>query len=724
MSDIITVKGHTYILATSPRLTTRTMTLKQDDTFAVLDVYGNALPLGAADLGIFHKGTRMLSLYEFHFGGQRPLLLSSSVDEHNALIAVDMTNPDIPMGGGRLIPRGMIHIFRAMFLWNSALYTHTRLQNFGDEALDVDLSFQMDSDFADIFEVRGMERRKRGQRYREIEEDCLLLRYEGLDGKTRRTRATFDPAPAAILPREEAALARYRLSLRPKQPADLFHTVHFEPDGPMERPSQVLFTRNRETALASIPKGESCTVRTANEQFNHWLDRSTADLHMLVTRLPEGPYPYAGVPWFSTVFGRDGIITALQYLWVDPSLARGVLATLAATQAEEENRIQDAEPGKILHELREGEMAALGEVPYARYYGSADSTPLFVMLAREYFHRTGDIAFLRGIWPNICRALEWIDNYGDLDGDGFVEYARKREAGLYNQGWKDSDDSVSHPDGSLAELPIALCEVQGYVYSAKLGGAEIAEALGEWGLAEQLRNEAEALRQNFEDSFWLEDQGTYALALDGQKRPCQITTSNPGHVLYCGLASPERARRVAESLMADEMFSGWGVRTLGRSEVRYNPMSYHNGSIWPHDNAIVAAGLARYGMAQQAGRIMHGMFEAALFVDLNRLPELFCGFRRRAGQGPTLYPVACVPQAWASGAVFMLLQSCLGLDVDGRGNRISFTRPWLPPFLDHLELKGLRVKDGAADLILTRHKDAVGVHVARREGQIDIAIDV
>jgi glycogen debranching enzyme len=718
LTDIVRVADEYYVRASSALVDDRTRVLKCGDTFAVLNRYGDIEDLGFSQFGLFHAESRHLSRFSMRLNQQQPLLLGSTVREDNAFLSVDVTNVDTALNTEDSLPRGTVHIFRSQFLGAASHYEHLRILNYGLVPVRLSLLFQFDADFADIFEVRGTKRARKGERLPDhVDGSAAILAYKGLDGVFRRTRLEFSPQPTSLTTRE----ALFRIALEPKQETSIYTTVACQRDANTNGvvPYHTAFrslVRDSEHA-----RGEECHITTSSESFNSWLNRSSADLRMLIEHNPEGPYPYAGVPWFSTVFGRDGIITALECLWTSPRMAESVLKYLAETQATQEIPEQDAEPGKILHEMRRGEMAVTKEVPFGRYYGSVDSTPLFVMLAGAYFQRTGNLSLVNEIWPNVQRALEWIDTYGDCDGSGFVQYQQRAAKGLVQQGWKDSQDSVFHADGRMAEPPIWLCEVQGYTYAAKRAGALLARAVHEPDVADRLHAEAEKLQLRFEEAFWCEELGTYALALDGQKKQCRVRTSNAGHALFSKIAGPEHAKITASSLMEEYSFCGWGVRTVAACEARYNPMSYHNGSVWPHDNAIIALGFSYYGLQDYVAKILEGLHEASRRVELHRLPELFCGFHRRPeADGPTLYPVACSPQAWAAGSVYMLLQACLGLSVRGPERQICFTNPSLPSNLNEVRMHNLRVGDASADFLIHRDGASVRVEVLRKVGNVEV----
>jgi glycogen debranching enzyme len=716
VEDVIQVQDQFYILSTAFRAGERTAVLQHGDMFALFDLYGDIGMFGTGEQGLYHEGTRHLSRFGLRLNGRRPLLLSARVKEDNDLFGADLTNPDIPLTEpGTVLTRDIVHLFRARFLYQDVWHERIRLRNYGHATLSIALTFDLAADFADIFEVRGMRRPQRGVLLApDVDAHTVRLRYRGLDGDERWTVVHWNERPSEI----SSHLIRCDYQLLPEESRSFSFEIQCGHHARSPRRPRTYDAASGEAAAArDAARGQYCEVEGSSERFNRWVRRSAADVRMLTVTTPHGEYPYAGVPWFSTPFGRDGIMTALQLLWVHPQLARGVLGYLAVTQADDVHPAQDAEPGKILHESRTSEMARLGEVPFGRYYGSVDATPLFIVLAGAYFARTGDRAYLATLWPHVERALGWIDRYGDRDGDGFIEYARRSATGLVQQGWKDSYDSVFHADGRLADPPIALCEVQAYVYAARTHAAAMADALGDVSQAVRLRQQAEALRVAFETQFWCEEKGMYALALDGLKRPCRVRSSNAGHCLFGAIASADRARRVAEQLVGPEMFSGWGIRTLAAGEHRYNPMSYHNGSVWPHDNGVIAEGFSRYGFDDLVTKPFGSLFDASTAMDSSRLPELLCGFHRRSGEGPTLYPVACSPQAWSAGVVFQLIQACARLSVDLQGSRLVVHRPALPPFLNYLKLTNLELPFGVVDLLVERHRDEVAVSVLRRSGE-------
>jgi glycogen debranching enzyme len=712
---VVEIGGRYYILATGAIADENDRVLKQGESFAIFDPFGDIKPVGLGEEGLYRGGTRYLSDLRLRIGGERPLLLGSTARHDNSRLAIDLTNPDMELDGVQF-RSDTLHLARTKVLWADACHEKIEIRNFGARAVALPLAIRFGADFADIFEVRGIKREARGTLHDPTVEDGeIVMAYDGLDGLRRTTRVSFSIPPERLTGNR----ADYLLQLPPSRAVELELQVSCER---RERVHRTTFAAALQHATGELRGrfAESARISSSSELFDDWAGRSLADVVMMTSDTPQGPYPYAGVPWFSTVFGRDGIITALQMLWVQPSLAAGVLRFLAATQATEDDPAHDAQPGKIIHEMRHGEMAALGEIPFGRYYGSHDATPLFVILAEAYHRHTGDLDLVRELWPNIEAALAWIDGPADLDGDGFVEYARRTPIGLAQQGWKDSTDSIFHADGSLAEGPIALCEIQGYVFAAKRGAATLAKAIGQDALSEALTAQAEELRAQFEDAFWIEELGTYGIALDGEKRLCRVRTSNPGHCLWSGIVAPERAGRLAEELMSDAMFSGWGIRTLAAGQPRYNPMSYHDGSVWPHDNAIAALGLARAGYPNHAARVMNAIFDASRYFDVARLPELFCGFSRRPGEGPTRYPVACSPQAWAAGSVFMLLQACLGLEADAVTGSVHLDNARLPLFLDQLRIDNLAVGTARLDVQIRRQRQGVDVEVLERHGSVSV----
>jgi len=599
--------------------------------------------------------------------------LSSTIKYENELLIVDLTNPNINKGRVN-IPGDTLHIFRSKFLWDGACHERLRVANFGLDSVVFTLTIRLDADFADIFEVRGTKRASRGKRLPfKIDQDSISFIYEGLDKKVRSTTVKLVPIPERI----EDSIIIYKLSLKPKASELIYMTTICDPDFDSSKNKYYKLMNYDKAWEKSKSELESfasfnCELFTSNEQFNNWLNRSFSDLHIMLTEteIPE----------------------------------------------------KEAQPGKIIHEKRNGEMAELGEVPFKEYYGSIDATPLFIILAGAYLEHTGNKQFIKSIWPNIEMALQWIDNYGDIDKDGFVEYSTSTTRGLRNQGWKDSKDSIFHSDGKLAEGPIALCEVQGYVYDAKIKASNIARSLGCLEKAEMLQEEAQELKSIFNKVFWLDDLSFYALALDGQKRPCRVLTSNTGHSLYSGIADYEKAQKLVNVLMDENIFTQWGIRTLASTEVQYNPMSYHNGSIWPHDNSLIASGLARYGFNKTVMKILTALFDASIFMELHRLPELYCGFVKREGSGPTLYPVACSPQAWAVGSVFLLLKSCLGLSINGIENQICFNKPVLPSFLKQIEIKNLRVGNNKVSLEIRRYANDVGINILKKVKPVSVII--
>jgi len=686
--------------------------LKDADTFLVADKWGDLK--GGAD-GLFDRDTRILSRFIMTVGLVRPSRLSSGVSRDNVFFTAHTTNRPLPPMGGRSAPAGVLHLERRRFIWDRRMFERVRMVNHGVEDVLLPLAFDFGADFADIFQVRGTLRERRGVGETPTHDGRrITFRYTGLDDLVRTTCLAFSEPPARL----SGSRAEFMFSLPMGKMLDLY--IECGPDV-CSAPEPARWRGNAVAARLAMRRRRrrGASLRgPRSPRFNAWLDQSRADIALLTTDLPTGPYPYAGTPWFSTPFGRDGIIAAWQMLWLDPSLARGVLTYLAARQATTISAFQDSQPGKIMHETRGGEMSVLREVPFGLYYGGVDTTCLFVALAGAYARRTGDLDLIRALWPNLVAATEWMRDYGDSNGDGLIDYQRAAETGLSNQGWKDSEDSIFHRDGRFPKGPVALLEVQGYAYAAWQAMAEMGHQLTD-GRAGVWTLRAEEMRQRVEDRFWMEDEQFYAIALDGDGNPCEAIGSNAGHLLFTGLPSPARAGAVSRRLLGAEFRSGWGLRTLARGQARFNPMSYHNGSVWPHDTSLGVAGMARYGERDAVAMILGEIYAAASHFQM-RLPELFCGFDRQTGEGPIAYPVACLPQAWAAGSVFLMLQAALGVTIDARTRTVSIDTPTLPAGIERLTVSRLQIGDACVDLAFERLGDQVVVIPRNRIGEIRI----
>ncbi len=699
------------------------LTLKHDHLFMLVDMHGNVAPAGHCGLGLFHDDTRILSQYAHRFqGGPAALLSSNAASMFHAQV-------DLAIAGTAFIEqhwdtKNVIHIRRNLLL-DERLTERLTITNYLLHPIEFWVELSLACDFADIFEVRGWKREGRGQFFAPaVGERDLLFRYRGRDGRLVRTAVSFQGAPGELGTRS----ARWQLRLVPRQPVELEWQVLPEP---VVEAAGVGFRAALDERYPAIARTYAdwrggCTRFTSDvEELNLALDQASTDLRALYVVAEGEPVISAGIPWYSAPFGRDSVITSLQTLPVAPRIARDTLLYLARHQGGIVDPFTEEQPGKIMHELRRGEMARAGEVPHVPYYGTVDATPLWLVLLHEYWRWTGDDALVRGLLPNAARALEWIDRYGDVDGDGFVEYARTSEKGLVNQGWKDSWDGVPFPDGRLPEPPIALVEVQGYVYDAKARMADLFGSFGDPERAERLRQQAGALRRRILDAFWLEELGTFALALDGAKRALPTSTSNAGHLLWSRVPAPEQARRMADVLLGPGLFSGWGIRTLSAEHPVFNPMSYHNGSVWPHDNALVALGLSLADHKDQAIPIFHALYEAALGMRYRRLPELFCGMRRDRSARPVHYPVSCSPQAWAAGAFFMLLQAALGLLPDAPAGVLHVREPVLPDFLRELVVSGLGIGHTRVTLQFTRRGQRTLANLLEAEGApLRVSIDL
>jgi glycogen debranching enzyme len=692
--------------------------IKDDRTFFLTDRLGD-VPLGnQAALGLYHHDTRFLSRLELRLDAQPPVLLHSST-EQNYWQIVELAFPVPVMDPSGLERRENVSLHRSRVL-SGSLFERIRVRNFGQQQRSVSFTIEFGADFLDLFEVRGLVRERRGQAQApSVDRNSVVLPYLGLDGQLRSTTLRFSPAPEELT----ESRAAFKLELEPGQQLEI--AVEIAPsigDEPHDRRSM----REAEDRLGreyTAWKKRATRFRTTNLQLSRFLDRAILDLRMLTATDDDGEaYIDAGVPWYSALFGRDSILTAYETLTANPQIAWGVIRGLAARQGREVDEWRDEEPGKILHELRVGELARTDEIPHTPYFGTVDATPLWLVLFSAAYRWTGDLDAVRELWPNVLAALRWIDEHGDADGDGYVEYRKRSPRGLDNQGWKDSADAIVHPDGSPAEGPIALVEVQGYVYQAKRRLVRVAEDLGEDDLARQLEKEAEELRTRFNRDFWMEKEGFYALALDGSKQPVRTITSNPGHCLWSQVVDPANAPKVVRRLLSPGLLSGWGIRTLARKQAAFDPIGYHTGSVWPHDNALIAHGLKRYGFDREAVSVLDQLASAGAYFPYARFPEVFCGFSSEEVPVPVQYPVACRPQAWSSAAPLLMVRSYGGLTADAPNKRLFIVRPQLPRWLEQVEILGMRVGQARVDLVFTSHRGVTAVQVPRKEGDVDVLI--
>jgi glycogen debranching enzyme len=692
--------------------------IKHDRSFLLTDMRGDVADGNTAALGLYHKDTRFLSRFELTMNDSHPLLLHSST-ERNYSQLVEMVFPFQAVDPQGFEHRENVTLSRYRLLGDAVL-ERVKVANFGRHARTIKLTLRFDADFLDLFEVRGMKREQRGQLQEpRVTKNQVTLSYRGLDGAIRSTTLRFSPQPEELT----ADLATFSFELESKAEAEL--SIEVAPQVGTEAPAR----RSLQDARTQLEREytrwrKQCTrFKTSNIQLQRFLDRSTLDLRMMLSEGDDGvPWIDAGVPWFSALFGRDSLLTAYECMGVNPDLAWQVLRGLAARQGTKEDEFREEEPGKILHEVRVGEMAANGEIPHTPYFGSIDATPLWLIVLSYAFQWTGDLDAVRELWPNALAALEWIDKYGDQDGDGYLEYEKRSPRGLDNQGWKDSHDAVVFPDRTKAKGPIALVEVQGYVFDAKRRAGWLARALGDEELANRLEREADELKERFNRDFWLEKEGYYGLALDGAKELVPTITSNPGHCLWSGIVDEDKAARVARKLMSAGLSSGWGIRTLAARQDAYDPIGYHTGSIWPHDNALIAHGLKMYGQDREAMQVIDQLSMAGAFFPLARYPELFCGFSPDEVPLPVEYPVACRPQAWAAGAPFMMIRSYGGLVADAPSGVLYISRPSLPSWLGDAEIQGMRVGKARVDLALTQRNGVTAIQVPRKDGDLEVLI--
>ena len=699
--------------------------MKHDELFFLCQPNGDVPMDQAHGLGLYYHDCRYLNGYELRLAGIPADRLSSDASG-GFWCTFELTNPDLKSAGAPLVEKEQVGIKwdRTLDDKACALHDSIALTNFGVEPVEVPVTIALRSSFDSLFEVRGAEPARRGSlRQPEWSGGSLRFRYDGADAVQRRLDVAFDPVPHHV----DGGKASFAVSIEPQHTVTIAVSLRIQESKPGVRAESashrdVSATRREAEQSRDDFMSAATRVHSSNGALDRVIDQSLQDLHLLRTRLHGDWYFAAGVPWYVTLFGRDSIITAIEALAFMPERAADTARLLATYQGTRHDDWRDEAPGKIMHELRVGEMAHLNEIPQTPYYGSIDATPLFLILMAKHASWTGRVDLFSELKPHVEAALNWIDDA--MNANGYLAYATSSSKGLANQGWKDSGDSIVNADGSLAQPPIALVEVQGYVYLAKKGIATLYRRTGDSDTADRLNTEAEELRRRFERDFWIDELETYGLALQKNDRIAGVVSSNPGHALWTGIAAPDRASKTAHRLMQDDMFSGWGIRTLSAKERRYNPIGYHDGTVWPHDNAIAVAGFRRYGCVEEAMRVMGAIVDAATHFSHERLPEVFAGFSRDEFAVPVHYPVACHPQAWAAGAVPFMLESVLGLRPDAFNRRLHVSSPVLPAGVQTLSMERLRVGDATADITFVRDVHGrVTVSDVKTNGHLDVMTD-
>ena len=701
--------------------------LKNGNHFLVMDETG-WMPVGSDyGYGLYKDDTRYLSQFDLSLNGLPATYLWSSTKEgyNGRFVYANQAYAPAPQVK---VERQKVMIQRDVVVANEGVIERVVISNFDTTDVTGEIELKFSADFADMFEVRGMPRKKRGELLPIVVDanNQVTMAYKGLDGQVMKTKLNFvREKPKSV----EAGEAKFDFHLGPKAVyiIETVITTNFnEPeadvlaDEKLNEPSRKFtYVAQKARCDAEYAKWQAGNVEVLsdNAKFNDLIERDYRDLYMLRQRTPRGECLSAGIPWYAVAFGRDQEIAGKETLAFAPTIAKAVIDVLAAYQGTKSDTVTEEAPGKIMHELRLGEMARCHEIAFRPYFGSVDATPMWLVLLGEYADWSGDLGFVKSHWTHVRNALDLLDKESS---SGYLTYGGKSGSALSNQGWKDSGDSIMDANGHLAKAPIALCEVQGYLYSAWRHTAKLASRLGDDALAKSLNEKADNLKVRFNKEFYSEKRKYVALALDGDKQRCDVVSSNAAHLLNTDILDDVKILPVADELMSVEMFCGWGIRTLSAFERSYNPISYHNGSVWPHDNAMAVEGLCKVGRVDDGMKVMDGIFQAAQGHVTLRLPELFCGFSKRFSETPVWYPVSCEPQAWAAGSIFLMLKSGLGLQPDAFNHQLRVVNPQLPHFLNTLKMNNIKVGDLNTSLSFKRENGKVSCTVDNKSDGLDI----